>query len=126
MPDNVNVTAGSGTIIGTRARTVNAIANTEIQTVEELGSALIYTVQVNVSTAAVTLIAARSDRLRVTITNRQAEPIFIGPATVTAANGFQIDAGDSKIIGTTALIQAISATVSGASEKVHVLEEADL
>ena len=126
MPDNVNVTAGSGTIIGTRARTVNAIANTEIQTVEELGSALIYTVQVNISTTAATLIAARSDRLRVTITNRQAEPIFIGPATVTAANGFQIDAGDSKIIGTTALIQAISATVSGASEKVHVLEEADL
>ena len=124
MADNVTL-PGAGVIVGARSRTVNSIS-VEAQLTEELGSAVIYTTQVNVTNSAATLIAARSDRLRVRITNRQSEPIFVGPATVTTANGYQIDPGDEKVFQTTALLQAITAAASGASEKTHILEEADL
>ena len=125
MADNVTL-PGAGVIVGARSRTVNSISGVEAQLTEELGSAVVYTTQVNVTNSAATLIAAHSDRLRVRITNRQSEPIFVGPATVTTANGYQIDPGDDKVFQTTALLQAITAAASGASEKTHILEEADL
>lgn len=130
MADNVNITAGAGTIIGARSRTVNGVANTEIQSVGEIGSVLVYTAQINVSTATagVTLAAARSDRKRILITNRQSEPVYIngGLATVTTANGYQLDPGDRLELYTTSIISGITADASSNTGKVHVLEEADL
>lgn len=124
MADNVAITAGSGTTIATDERTINA-TTVQVQRVNEQGSTAIASAQTNVSSSAATLIAARDTRKRVVIVNRQLAAIFIGPATVTTANGVQIDPGASLTLYTTALIQGITAAVSGGTEKVHTIEEYD-
>ena len=124
MADNVAITAGSGTTVGTDERTINSVS-VQVQRVDEQGSTAIATTQVNVTGTAATLIAARDTRKRVVIINRQAAAIFIGPATVTTANGVQIDPGASITLYTTALIQGITAANSAAAEKTHVFEEYD-
>lgn len=125
MADNVAVSAGSGTTIGTDERTINAVA-VQVQRVDEQGSTAISTVQTNISNTAATLIAARDTRKRVTFVNRQAEAVFIGPATVTTANGFQLDAGAAFTSYTTALVQGITAAATlNSAIKVHIYEEYD-
>lgn len=124
MADNVAVTAGSGTTIGTDERSINSVT-VQVQRVDEQGSTAIDAAQTNVTNSAATLVAARDTRKRVVIVNRQVAAIFVGEATVTTANGFQIDPGASLTLHTTALIQAITAAASGAGEKVHTLEEYD-
>jgi hypothetical protein len=79
--------------------------------------------QVNVTNSAATLISARTNRKSITIVNRQNTAIFIGPATVSTANGLQIDAGAALTIQSSALIQGITAAASAAAEKVHYIEE---
>ena len=71
------------------------------------------------------MVAARDTRKRVIIVNRQTVAIFIGEATVTTANGFQVDPGASVTLHTTALVQAITAAASPAADRVHTLEEYD-
>lgn len=124
MADNVAVTAGSGTTVGTDERTINSVA-VQVQRVDEQGSTAIASAQTNVTNSAATLIAARDTRKRVVIVNRQAAAIFVGPATVSTSNGFQIDPGASLTLYTTALIQGITAAASGGSEKTHTMEEYD-
>lgn len=129
MPDNITIPAtGTGTatpVVAASDRTGITGLAAFVERTTELGSINIYTTQVNVSNTAATLIAARVTRKRVTIVNRQTTPIFIGPATVTTSNGFQIDPGAGITLYTTALIQAITAAASGASELTHVIEEGD-
>lgn len=124
MADNVAITAGSGTTVGTDERTINSVV-VQVQRVDEQGSTAIATAQVNISNTAATLVAARDTRKRVVIVNRQSTAVFVGPATVTTSNGFQIDPGASLTVYTTALIQGITAAASGASEEVSILEEYD-
>jgi hypothetical protein len=124
MADNVAVTAGSGTTIATDERTINSVA-AQVQRVDEQGSTAIASGQTNVTNSAATLIAARDTRKRVIFVNRQLAAVFVGPATVTTANGFQIDPGASLTLYTTALIQGITAAASGATEYVHSVEEYD-
>lgn len=124
MADNVAITAGSGTTVATDERTINAIA-VQIQRVTDLGAATLANGQVNISNAAATLLAARETRKRVTFVNRQASAVFIGIATVTTANGFQLDPGASITLQTTALVQGITAAASAGTEKVHYVEEYD-
>jgi hypothetical protein len=124
LADNVAVTAGSGTTIGTDERSINSVT-VQVQRVDEQGSTAIDAAQTNVTNSAATLVAARDTRKRVVIVNRQVAAIFVGEATVTTANGFQIDPGASLTLYTTALIQAITAAASGGTEKVHTIEEYD-
>lgn len=124
MADNVAITAGAGTTVGTDERSINS-TNVQVQRVDEQGSTAIATAQSNVTNSAATLIAARDTRKRVVIINRQAAAIFVGPATVSTANGVQIDPGASLTLYTTALIQGITAAGSAAGDKTHTLEEYD-
>lgn len=67
--------------------------------------------QVATSTAAGTLVAARPTRRSVLIRNVDATiSVWIGAATVTAANGMLLKAGESVTVDTTALIQVIAAS----------------
>ena len=118
------ITAGSGVIVGTDERTIAATA-VQVQRVDEQGATAIANGQVNCSSTAATLVAARDTRKRLIIVNRQVAPVFVGVATVTTANGFQVDPGASLTLYTTALVQAITSAASGASEKVHYIEEYD-
>lgn len=75
------------------------------------GAANLATGQVASSTTAGTLVAARATRRSVTVTNSDSTiNIYIGPATVTAGNGFLLKPGQSVNIDTTALIQHIAAS----------------
>lgn len=123
MADNVAITAGSGTTVGTDERTINAVA-VQVQRVNEQGSTAIATGQVTPTTGAATLVAARDTRKRLLLVNNGTVDCYIGPATVTTANGMLLPVGYSIVLHTTALVQAIiaSGTMTGA---VHYLEEYD-
>lgn len=67
--------------------------------------------QVATSTTAATLVAARVTRRSVSIKNYDATiTVYIGAATVTAANGYKLLAGESVSIDATGLIQVIAAS----------------
>ncbi len=123
MADNVAITAGTGTTVASDERTINAVA-VQVQRVDEIGSATIATGQVVVTTTAATLVAARDTRKRLIIRNNSSHDCWVGPATVTTANGFRLDVGYSLMLYTTALVQAIiaSGTMTG---DVDYLEEYD-
>jgi len=124
MADNVAITSGSGTNVGTDERTINSVV-VHIQRVNDIGSSAIANGQVNISNTAATLLAARETRKRVTFVNRMPVPVFIGVATVTAANGFQLDAGAAITLHTTALIQGITSAATAGTVYVHYIEEYD-
>lgn len=123
MADNVAISAGTGTTVGTDERTINAVA-VQVQRVDEQGSTAIATGQVVPTTTAATLLAARDTRKRVIFVNNGSTDAYIGPATVTTSNGILLPVGASLMLYTTALTQAIiaSGTMTGA---VHYLEEYD-
>ena len=67
--------------------------------------------QVATSGTAGTLVAAKPTRRSVTVTNLDgAINVFVGPPTVTAANGFRLGPGLSHTFYTTALLQVIAAS----------------
>lgn len=67
--------------------------------------------QVAASTIAATLVTARATRRSVTILNMDAAiNVFVGVATVTAANGLRLAAGQSISIDSATLIQVIAAS----------------
>jgi hypothetical protein len=71
----------------------------------------IATGQVATSTTAATLVAARAGRRSVVIRNMDATiVVYVGPATVTAANGYALAGGGSVTLETSALIQVIAAS----------------
>lgn len=121
MADNVAITAGSGTTVGTDERTINSVA-VQVQRVDEQGSTAIASGQVAPTTTAGTLIAARDTRKRVVLVNHGTVDVYVGPATVTTSNGLKITPGAALTVSTTALIQAITASGTGA---VHYVEEYD-
>lgn len=79
--------------------------------------------QVNISNTAATLLASRTTRLRVTFVNRMPVAVFVGIATVTTANGFQLDPGASITLEASALIQGITAAATAGTVYVHYIEE---
>lgn len=67
--------------------------------------------QIATSTAAATLVAARATRRSVVIKNMDATiTVYVGVATVTAANGLPLLAGESVSIDWVGLIQVIAAS----------------
>lgn len=123
MADNVAITAGSGTTVGTDERTINAVA-VQVQRVDEQGSTAIANGQVTVDTTSggVTVAAARDTRKSILVRNRGTVVVYFGTGTVSASNGFPLDAGEAMTIQTTAAVKAIAAS---GSATVAYLEEYD-
>lgn len=124
MADDVAITAGAGTNIAADERTINSIV-VKIQRVGELGSSAIATSQVVPTNAAGTLIAARETRKRVLITNNSNQDTWVGPATVTTANGYIVPVGATLTLYTAALIQAIIGSGLTMTGVISILEEYD-
>lgn len=123
MADNVSITAGAGTTVATDERTINSVA-VQVQRVDEQGSTSIASGQVTPTTTAATLLAARDTRKRMILTNNSSVDVWVGPATVTTANGFKIPVGYTLTLYTTALIQVIISTGT-ATGGMHYVEEYD-
>lgn len=124
MADNVAITAGSGTTVGTDERTISAVA-VQVQRVVSEGGSAFATAQYTPTAAAATLIAARETRKAVVIVNGSNVDIFVGPATVTTANGMRVQPGASLTLNTTALIQSISSSITGLVGVVYTAETYD-
>ena len=119
---DVDITEGSGLKVGSytfsedaatkhlQRVALNSSAGTEII----FTSATIATGQVAPTGTAGTLIAARTGRKSVTFYNSGAVNVWIGPATVTTANGLLLIPGASYTSYSEALWQAITSSGTGA------------
>lgn len=123
MADDVALPAASGTV-GADERTINSVA-VKVQRVVTEGGTAFATGQVTPTATAATLLAARETRKTVTLYNGTNMTVFVGPATVTTANGFGIPAGAALTIPTTALLQVIVASVTGLAGAIHYVESYD-
>lgn len=123
MADNVNITAGAGTTVGTDERTINSVA-VQVQRVDEQGSTAIANGQVSVDTTSggVTVAAARDTRKSLLLRNQGTVAIYVGQGTVSSTNGFLVNPGEALMIQTTAAIKAIAAS---SSATVSYIEEYD-
>ena len=124
MADNVAVTAGSGTTIGTDERSISA-TNVQLQRVVPEGGTGWATGQVAVTASAATLVAARDTRQYVTILNGCNLTIYIGPASVTTGNGFALAPGAAITLTNTVLIQQIAASITGLVGTTYYSEHYD-
>lgn len=127
MADNVSITAGSGTVVGTDERTINS-TSVQVQRVDEQGSTTLANAHVDVTNSATTIAAARETRKRLVIVNYQNVAIYVGLTSPTTSTGLMVPPGGSLTLYTTAAVQGITAashTASGEDEKVHYLEEYD-
>jgi hypothetical protein len=124
VADDVAITAGSGTTVGADERTINAVAVKVQRMVVEGGSDFV-TGQVTPTASAATLVAARETRKNVVFYNGTNLDVFVGPATVTTANGFRMPPGSGLTITTTKLIQNIVASVTGLTGVVYYCETFD-
>lgn len=123
MADNVAITAGSGTTVGTDERTIGAVA-VQVQRVDEQGATAIANGQVTVDTTSggVQVAAARETRKSIIVRNQGTVAIYVGQGTVSSANGFLVNPGEALMIQTTAQIKAIAASSSATTA---YLEEYD-
>lgn len=123
MADNVAITAGSGTTVGTDERTINAVA-VQVQRVDEQGSTTLANGQVSVDTTSggVQIAAARDTRKSLILRNQGTVAIYVGQGTVSSANGFLVNPGEALMIQTTAQVKAIAAS---SSATVAYIEEYD-
>lgn len=121
MADNVAITAGSGTTVATDERTINA-TTVHVQRTDEIGASAIASGQAAPTSTAATLVAARETRKRLILVNQGTVDVYVGPATVTTSNGLKIPAGAALTLYTTALIQGITSSGTGA---IHYIEEYD-
>lgn len=124
MADNVAITAGSGTTVGTDERTINGTA-VQVQRVDEQGGTAFATGQVTPTASAATLLAARETRKDCTFYNGTNMTCYIGPATVTTSNGFALLPGAGLTVRTTALLQVILTTATGLSGVISYIESYD-
>jgi hypothetical protein len=125
MADNVAVTAGSGTTVGTDERTIGG-TSVQVQRVASHGTPNITAAQVEVSNTSAAICAADSTRQTVTIVNRQLVSVYIDDATATTS-AFRLDPGDSITLATGAVINGITAAAYTAvgDAKVHVVATHD-
>lgn len=86
---------------------------TNVAVVSQVGAANIANNQVTIAATATTFVAARATRRSVTLKNMSTSTsMYVGVASVTVANGFELKAGESISVDWTGLIQGISATGS--------------
>lgn len=125
MADNVAITAGSGTTIGTDERSIGG-TSVHLQRMSPIGGSAIVSGHVTVSSTAGNIVAAAETRHCLTIVNYQTVPVYVGPATVTTSSGFRLDPGASLTLHVTSAVQGITAaayTAAGEDDKVHYVEE---
>ena len=122
MADNIAITAGSGTTVGTDERTISS-TSVHVQRVSPEGGTGWATGQVVPTASAATLLAARETRLHATIFNNTNMTVFVGPATVTNANSFPLLPGAAVDFYHTALLQLIVDSTTGLTGKVCYSEE---
>ena len=123
MADNIAVTAGSGTNVGTSDR-----SGVHIQHFLSLGSESIAATHVTVTNTSTEILAARAGRRRAVITNYQTVPIYVGQDTITTSTGHRLDPGMSIVLHTVGVIDGITSaayTAAGEDDKTHVIEEYD-
>lgn len=122
MADNKTVSIAVGTtVVGTDERTINGTP-VDVQRVVVEGGSACATGQVAPGSTVGTLLAARDTRKSVTFVNQGTVNVFIGPATVTTANGFLLLPGASITVDTQVLLQAITPSGTGS---VHYIETYD-
>jgi hypothetical protein len=121
LADNVAITAGAGTNVATDERSINSVT-VHVQRVGEIGAAAIANGQTAPTNSAANIVAARETRKTVTLVNHGSVDVYVGAATVTTANGVKVPAGASITIPTTAAVQGITASGTGA---VHYVETYD-
>lgn len=123
MADNVSITAGSGTTIGTDERTINS-TSVQVQRVDEQGATAFANGQVTVDTTVggVTVIAARETRKSSLVRNGGSVAMYVGTGTVSTSNGFLVNPGEAITIMTTAAIKAITGS---SSVTAYYVEEYD-
>jgi hypothetical protein len=107
---------------GSKIRVVARNTDEQTQSFHAEGSPAINAGQVNISNSAATIIAANATRMGVWLKNKMARSVFVGEATVTTSNGFEIEPGESFYFPTAALIQGITAAASAGTEMVHYFE----
>lgn len=108
MVDKVTVDNGALTDYDTLTDTRTIGGQTgEVQRTDEIGATAVATAQVVPTTTAATLVAARDSRKLVTFVNYTGSDVYLGPATVTTANGWKLPPGASDEWRTTALVQCI-------------------
>lgn len=123
MADNVAITAGSGTTVGTDERTINSVA-VQIQRVIDQGGTAFAQNQVTVDTTSggVTVASARDTRKTILIRNGGTVAMYVGTGSVTTSNGFLVNPGDSLMLSTTAAVKAITGS---SSVTAYYIEEYD-
>ncbi len=92
-----------------------------ISAVSPVGATNVATGQAAPTNSAATLVASRATRTRLTLVNRGSVSVYVGPATVTTANGVELKPGESmtfEMAGTT--LQGITASGTG---NIHYWEE---
>lgn len=119
MADNVAITAGTGTTVGTDERTI-AATSVQVQRVAPHGTPNITVGQVTVTNTNTEIVAVDGTRHSVTLVNRQTVPVYIDDGTATTSD-FRLDPGDSITIFTGAVINGITSAAYTASgdAKVH-------
>jgi hypothetical protein len=118
MADNVPLPASEGSA-ATDERTVEG-AVVQIQRVVEIGASAIASGQVAPTNVAANIVAARDVRQRLILYNVGTVDVYVGPGTVTTSNGLKLPPGASMELKTTAAVQGITASGTGA---VHYIEE---
>jgi len=115
MADGVDITAGSGTTISTDDR-----SHGHVQRFSRIGATSLTTGQAAPTNSAANIVAARDTRQRLVLVNHGSVDVFVGPATVTTANGLKIPPGASLTLYTTVAVQGITASGTGS---IHYAEE---
>ena len=84
------------------------------------GASQLASAQVSISSTEATVVAARNSRHSVVVQNlpTSAQPVFVGPATVTATTGIRLAPGDSVVMPFVGAIEAI--TASGTATVVYL------
>ena len=125
MADNVEVSAGSGTVILADERVVGGVTG-KVQRVAPHGCPAITVGQVEVTSTTTAICAVDATRMSITIVNRQLVAVWINDAAATTA-GFRLDPGDSITLGTSAVINGITAAAYTAvgDAKVHYVATHD-
>lgn len=129
MADNVSITAGSGTSIGTDERTVNSVA-VQVQRVDEQGATALAVDQLTpTSTATTATIAARDTRKRLVLVNQGTVDLYIsdratnaGTPATTTAKSIKVSPGASLTLNAQAAVYVFTASTSGT---LHYVEEYD-
>jgi len=122
MADNVAVTAGSGTSVGTDERSIGG-STVHVQRVAPHGAPSFTVGQVTVSNTTTSIASTADTRHSITLVNRQLTSIWVANAPASVATGFRLDPGDSLEMFTGAAVHAIASTsyTSSGDDKVHFI-----